>query len=61
MGDQLIKLGSKIWIYETGELKITIGVSINGGTPKWMIYRENPIKIDDLGVPLFQETPKLAS
>ena len=28
-----------------------------GGTPKWMAaIRENPIKVDDLGVPLFQET-----
>ena len=21
----------------------------NGGTPKWMVYNENPIKMDDLG------------
>ena len=28
------------------------------GTPKWMVYfMENPIKMDDLGVPLFLETP----
>ena len=26
------------------------------GTPKWMVYNENPIKVDDLGVPLFWET-----
>ena len=28
------------------------------GTPKWTVYRlmENPIKMDDLGVPLFSET-----
>ena len=28
-------------------------------TPKWMVYiiMENPIKMDDLGVPLFLETP----
>ena len=26
--------------------------------PKWMVYfMENPIKMDDLGVPLFLETP----
>ena len=28
-----------------------------GGTPKWMVYRENPIKMNDFGVPIFQETP----
>ena len=28
-----------------------------GGTPKWMIYKENPIEMDDLGVPPFMETP----
>ena len=35
-------------------------VSKNRGTPKWMAYNgkpENPIKMDDLGVPLFLETP----
>ena len=26
------------------------------GTPKWMVYNETPIKMDDLGVPLFLET-----
>ena len=33
-----------------------MGVSINGGSPKWMVYKgksENPIKMDDLGVPPF--------
>ena len=26
--------------------------------PKWMVYfMENPIKMDDLGIPLFLETP----
>ena len=35
-----------------------MGVSKNRGTPKWMVkIRENPIKVDDLGVPLFLETP----
>ena len=35
-----------------------MGVSKNNGTPKWMVYFiENPIKIDDLGIPLFLETP----
>ena len=32
-------------------------VSINGDTPKWMVYKGNPIKMDDLGVPPFMETP----
>ena len=32
-----------------------MGVSKNRGTPKWMVafMDENPIKIDDLGVPLY--------
>ena len=36
---------------------VHLGVSKNRGTSKWMVYRENPIKMDDLGVPLFLETP----
>ena len=34
-----------------------MGVSKNSGTPKPPNGRENPIRIDDLGVPLFLETP----
>ena len=42
---------SKLCIY------IYMGVSKNKGTPKWMVkIMENPIKMDDLGVPLFSET-----
>ena len=38
--------------------KFYIGVSKNRGTPKWMVkIMENPVKMDDLGVPLFLETP----
>ena len=34
-------------------------VSKNEGYPKWMVkIMENPIKMEDLGVPLFLETPK---
>ena len=36
-----------------------MGVSKNrDGPPKWMVkIMENPIKMDDLGVPPFKETP----
>ena len=34
-----------------------MGVSKNSGTPKWMVIMENPIKMDDLGVSPFKETP----
>ena len=33
-----------------------MGVSKNSGIPKWMVYMENPIKMDNFGVPLFLET-----
>ena len=36
-----------------------LGVSKKSGIPKWMVYNlimEDPIKMDDLGVPLFSET-----
>ena len=37
--------------------KFHLGVSKNNGTPTWMVkIMENPIKLDDLGVPLFSET-----
>ena len=33
-------------------------LSKNRGTPKWMVkIMENPTRMDDLGVPLFLETP----
>ena len=36
---------------------VYIGVSKNRGTPKRMEFlMENPVKMDDLGVPLFLET-----
>ena len=32
---------------------------IGGKPPKWMVkIMENPIKMDDLGIPLFLETPR---
>ena len=38
---------------------VYMGVSKNIGTPKWMVYKGKPYKMDDLGVlvPLFLETP----
>ena len=45
------------WLFATVIL-YHIGVSKNRGTLKWMVYNgkpENPIKMDDLGVPLFLE------
>ena len=35
-----------------------VNPKIGGKKPKWMVkIMENPIKMDDLGVPLFLETP----
>ena len=45
--------------YHTGNVRDTgmhVGVSKNRDTPKWMVYNGKPIKMDDLGVPLFLET-----
>ena len=36
-----------------------MGVSKNRDTPKWMVYNGKPYEqMDDLGVPLFLETPR---
>ena len=43
-----------IYIYLSIYIYIYVAVSINGGIPKWMVC--NAIIMDDLGVPLFQET-----
>ena len=51
----------KIWVIWYLLLPtLQLAVSKNKGTPKWMVYNgklENPIKMDDLGVPQFLETP----
>ena len=40
-----------------GKKRGKTGCFQNRGTPKWMVkIMENPIKTDDLGVPLFSET-----
>ena len=55
---------NRSWIRDLGMMMVNLpgikhmGVSKNRGTPKWIVYfMENPIKMDDLGVPLFLETP----
>lgn len=32
-------------------------VSYNRGAPKWMVFKENHIKMDDLGLPCFRKPP----
>ena len=59
-GINTAKLCSNEHLGETrGPLGGYLDVSkIRGGPPKWMVkIMENPIKIHDLGVPLFLETP----
>ena len=51
--------GTKIRSMATASGLAAKQVSINGGSPKRMVYNgksENPIKMDDKGVPPFQET-----
>ena len=54
MGNQKI-IGSHFYLVSR---LVDMGVSKNRGTPKWMVkIMENPIKMDDLVVPLFLEIP----
>ena len=47
------------WDCKWGLWDRTKGVFPRSGTPRWMVkIMEIPIKMDDLGVPLFSETPK---
>ena len=44
----------------TPEICLTLDVSKNRATPKWMVkIMDKHIKMDDLGVPLFLETWKI--
>ena len=60
------------FMYDTGNLKMLaplqpvnsykntfhMDVSKTRGTPKWMVYNGKPYEqMDDLGVPIFLETP----
>ncbi len=49
-------LGKRSFLWNCKAVK-DMGVSKNSGTPKWMVYTGNPIRMDDLGVLLFLETP----
>ena len=53
-----VSLPGCIHVSFRGCIYIYTDVSKNSGTPNWMVkIIENPIKTDDLGVPLFLETP----
>ena len=41
------------WCHRCNHRFKDMGVSINGGSPKWMVDKGNPIEMDDLGIPLF--------
>ena len=45
-----------VWIlrdFPSSHIDFHMGVSKNRGTPRWMVYKGNRIKMDDLEVPLF--------
>ena len=57
----IIKVVVEIRYLKVNVFHLKMGVSKNRGgkPPKWMVkIRENPIKMDDLGVPLFLETSR---
>jgi len=56
LGDPLSRFVNKS-LSEQHQCSEDMGVSKDRGTPKWMVYKRKPIRIDDVGVPLFLETP----
>ena len=52
------QVSQSYWQLKNGKTSLQdVGVSKNNA-PKWMVkIMENPLKMDDLGVPLFLETP----
>jgi len=50
---RLATVHSKKWGTTKTHLQNYMGLSINVVPPQWMVYKENPTKIDDLGVHLF--------
>ena len=59
MGIRAICCCRKNSVYELAqqiEILVIFGGFPKWGTPKWMVYQGNPIKMDDLGVPPFIES-----
>ena len=53
-GDDLeFHIAAEVCVEARNPIWINMEDSINGGTPKWMVYKGTPMKMDDLGVPLF--------
>ena len=51
-----IEMDLTLWKKGFEDWMMDMGGSINGGTQTGWYIMENPVKIDDLGVPLFKET-----